>query len=152
MLQPGSRGSKTPSPSPKKDIKDRRRSSSRLSSSKRQTTIGQEKSATKLGSPVSTALGKHGDIRSDTNIPQLIVSAGDAIVKTSVRNKFSHSIYETAAKMYSYLRGEIPSTSLPAFKDEFQKRRAYSVAFATKRCKVFSSLLFSSFSICSSFP
>eukprot|EP00794_Sanderia_malayensis_P007536 gene7536-8373_t len=49
------------------------------------------------------------------------------------RNKFSHRMYDNSGEIYSYLKGEIASSSLPSITDEYQKRRAYSVAFSTKR-------------------
>lgn len=53
----------------------------------------------------------------------------------NVRNKFSHKMYENATLIYAYFKGEITSSQLPTFSDEYQKRRAYSIAFAAKRCK-----------------
>ena len=52
------------------------------------------------------------------------------------RLKFSHSVYDKAAMMFEQLNeGKTESTSaLPEFETEFEKRRAYSLAFAAKRC------------------
>ena len=52
------------------------------------------------------------------------------------RLKFSHSVYDKAAMMFEQLNeGKMESTSaLPEFETEFEKRRAYSLAFAAKRC------------------
>ena len=52
------------------------------------------------------------------------------------RLKFSHSVYDKAAIMFQQLNeGKMESTSaLPEFETEFEKRRAYSLAFAAKRC------------------
>ncbi len=55
--------------------------------------------------------------------------------KPAVRNKFSHRIYSDAGEIYRYLNGEIQTAALPSFADEYEKRRAYSVAFSAKRCK-----------------
>ena len=53
-----------------------------------------------------------------------------------VRLKFSHSVYDKAAMMFEQLNeGKMDSTSaLPEFETEFEKRRAYSLALAAKRC------------------
>ena len=51
-------------------------------------------------------------------------------------DNFSHVIYEKAALVYVYLKGETDS-SLPTFDDERVKRRAYSLAFGAKKCKQF---------------
>lgn len=48
--------------------------------------------------------------------------------------KFGHQMYDNAATVFGYLTGEISASALPSFVNEYQKRRAYSVAFATKRC------------------
>ena len=48
--------------------------------------------------------------------------------------KFGHQMYDNAATVYAYLTGEISAAALPSFVNEYQKRRGYSVAFATKRC------------------
>lgn len=59
------------------------------------------------------------------------------------RFKFSHSIYDKAAMMFDSLSdGKGPLTSSPTFETEFEKRRAYSLAFAAKRCKHFSYFIF----------
>ena len=50
-------------------------------------------------------------------------------------NTFGHKMYENAAVIYAYFTGELTAASLPVFKDEYQKRRAYGIAFAAKRCK-----------------
>lgn len=52
------------------------------------------------------------------------------------RLKFSHSVYDKAAMMFEQLNeGKMDSTSaLPEFETEFEKRRAYSLALAAKRC------------------
>ena len=51
------------------------------------------------------------------------------------RDTFSHSIYEKAAEIYRHLKGEIPSSQLPTFDEDLERRRAYSLAFGAKRCK-----------------
>lgn len=74
-------------------------------------------------------------------------SAGVVLKKTDnsysetsveVRKKldtFSHAIYEKAALIFLHLKGEIPATELPTFEEDFERRRAYSLAFGAKRCK-----------------
>ena len=52
-----------------------------------------------------------------------------------INNVFGHRMYEDAAVIYAYFAGEIAASSLPKFHNEYQKRRAYSIAFAAKRCK-----------------
>ena len=52
-----------------------------------------------------------------------------------LKNKFSHKMYENAALIYAYFKGELTVSMIPSFIDEYQKRRAYSIAFAAKRCK-----------------
>lgn len=52
-----------------------------------------------------------------------------------LKNKFGHKMYENAALIYAYFRGEVKVSSIQPFNDEYQKRRAYSIAFAAKRCK-----------------
>ena len=49
-------------------------------------------------------------------------------------DNFQHIIYEKAAIIYSYLKGE-EKAALPTFQDERIKRRAYSLAFGAKKCK-----------------
>lgn len=49
------------------------------------------------------------------------------------RDTFSHSIYEKAAEIYRHLKGEIPSSQLPTFEEDLERRRAYSLAFGAKR-------------------
>lgn len=49
-------------------------------------------------------------------------------------DNFQHIIYEKAAIIYAYLKGEA-NTILPTFQDERVKRRAYSLAFGAKKCK-----------------
>lgn len=49
------------------------------------------------------------------------------------RDAFNHYIYEKAAEIYRHLKGEIPSSQLPTFEDDLERRRAYSLAFGTKR-------------------
>ena len=50
-------------------------------------------------------------------------------------NSFSHSIYDKAAQIFLHLKGKIPATELPTFEEDFERRRAYSLAFGAKRCK-----------------
>ncbi len=49
-------------------------------------------------------------------------------------DNFQHIIYEKAAIIYAYLKGE-ENAVLPKFQDERVKRRAYSLAFGAKKCK-----------------
>jgi len=49
------------------------------------------------------------------------------------RDTFSHSIYEKAAEIYRHLKGEIPSSQVPTFDEDLERRRAYSLAFGAKR-------------------
>jgi len=50
------------------------------------------------------------------------------------RFKFSHSVYDKAAMMFDSLSdGKGVLTSSPTFETEFEKRRAYSLAFAAKK-------------------
>lgn len=65
------------------------------------------------------------------------ISESETAVSTrKKRDTFSHSIYEKAAEIYRHLKGEIPSSQLPTFEDDLERRRAYSVAFGAKRCKL----------------
>ena len=49
-------------------------------------------------------------------------------------DNYQHIIYEKAAIIYAYLKGEANAV-LPMFEDERVKRRAYSLAFGAKKCK-----------------
>lgn len=49
-------------------------------------------------------------------------------------DNYQHIIYEKAAIIYAYLKGEANAV-LPTFEDERVKRRAYSLAFGAKKCK-----------------
>lgn len=52
--------------------------------------------------------------------------------------KFSHAVYSKAALMLDHLieaKGNVSTESL-GFESEFERRRAYSLAFAAKRCKL----------------
>ncbi|XP_067041806.1 putative methyltransferase NSUN7 [Acropora muricata] len=49
------------------------------------------------------------------------------------RDAFNHYIYEKAADIYRHLKGEIPSSQLPTFEDDLERRRAYSLAFGAQR-------------------
>lgn len=51
------------------------------------------------------------------------------------RDAFNHYIYEKAAEIYRHLKGEIPSSQLPTFEEDLERRRAYSLAFGAKRCE-----------------
>ena len=51
------------------------------------------------------------------------------------RDAFNHYIYEKAADIYRHLKGEIPSSQLPTFEDDLERRRAYSLAFGAQRCE-----------------
>lgn len=76
-------------------------------------------------------------------------SAGVVLKKTEItqseisvefrkkRSAFNHVIYEKAAQIFLHLKGQIPATELPKFEDDFERRRAYSLAFGAKRCKFF---------------
>jgi len=55
------------------------------------------------------------------------------------RDTFSHSIYEKASEIYRHLKGEIPSSQLPTFDEDLERRRAYSLAFGAKRCEFINS-------------
>ena len=61
----------------------------------------------------------------------------DASTKSSdtvLFDNYQHIIYEKAAIIYAYLKGEANAV-LPTFQDERVKRRAYSLAFGAKKCK-----------------
>ena len=64
------------------------------------------------------------------------ISQSETAVSTrKKRDTFSHSIYDKAAEIYRHLKGEIPSSQLPTFEEDLERRRAYSLAFGAKRCK-----------------
>ena len=65
------------------------------------------------------------------------ISQSETVVSTRRRrDTFCHSIYEKAAEIYRHLKGEIPSSQLPTFDDDLERRRAYSLAFGAKRCEL----------------
>lgn len=65
------------------------------------------------------------------------ISQSETVVSTRRRrDTFSHSIYEKAAEIYRHLKGEIPSSQLPTFDEDLERRRAYSLAFGAKRCEL----------------
>lgn len=70
------------------------------------------------------------------NAAARISESETAVITRKKRDTFSHSIYEKAAEIYRHLKGEIPSSQLPTFEDDLERRRAYSVAFGAKRCKL----------------
>lgn len=50
-----------------------------------------------------------------------------------ILNAFGHKMYENAAVIYAYFNGDVAATLLPKFTTEYEKRRAYGIAFAAKR-------------------
>lgn len=51
--------------------------------------------------------------------------------------KFGHPIYSKAATLFESLKGTTGERLKLDFENEFEKRRAYSLAFAAKRCKLY---------------
>ena len=49
--------------------------------------------------------------------------------------KFGHPVYSKAASLFESLKGTIEEVPKLEFENEFVKRRAYSLAFAGKRCE-----------------
>ena len=49
--------------------------------------------------------------------------------------KFGHPIYSKAASLFESLKGTMEDTLKLDFENEFEKRRAYSLALAAKRCE-----------------
>jgi hypothetical protein len=61
-------------------------------------------------------------------------TSGENIHEYVSFDNFQHIIYEKAAIIYGYLKGE-ENAVLPTFQDERIKRRSYSLAFGAKKCK-----------------
>lgn len=72
--------------------------------------------------------GVHRQTKSDTSVN---------VRKARKRlDSFSHTIYENASKIFQHLKGQITTSQLPVFDDDLERRRAYSLAFGAKRCKL----------------
>ena len=64
-----------------------------------------------------------------------ISQSESTVIARKKRDTFSYSIYEKSGEIYRHLKGQIPSSQLPTFDEDLERRRAYSLAFGAKRCK-----------------
>ena len=98
--------------------------------------VGQNNPKTKIRRKSRTTLSENNDSTYNKSRRQSQVS--DEVTepdRTPVTfDNFSHIIYEKAAVIFAYLKGE-PDSFLPTFGDERVKRRSYSLAFGAKKCK-----------------
>ena len=90
----------------------------------------------------SNGVKQHGSAVSNN---ARISQSETAVAARKKRDTFSHSIYEKAAEIYRHLKGEIPSSQLPTFDEDLERRRAYSLAFGAKRCEYYANLSFLAF-------
>ena len=82
--------------------------------------------------------GKENENNGEISIGAVAVQDARQEAKENVEkilNAFGHKMYENAAIIYAYFNGEVAATLLPKFTTEYEKRRAYGIAFAAKRCK-----------------
>ena len=75
------------------------------------------------------------EVKSQRSSREELISTKNSNDSDSVLfDNYQHIIYEKAAIIYAYLKGEA-NVVLPIFADERIKRRAYSLAFGAKKCK-----------------
>lgn len=99
--------------------------------------VGQNNPRTKIRRKSRTTLSENNDSTYNKSRRQSAQASEEVTepARTPVTfDNFSHIIYEKAAIIFAYLKGE-PDSFLPTFGDERVKRRSYSLAFGAKKCK-----------------